>query len=85
MSPHDPPSPLKTTPARRPQNSGTETEDDEGESEGKARAVRRKILSLPAFRLGPDGGSVTVFTGDKILSGDSSFSEQAWDNYQVNQ
>ncbi|XP_039288846.1 uncharacterized protein LOC111043821 isoform X3 [Nilaparvata lugens] len=53
---------------------------------GGARAVRRKLMALPAFRLGPTLGVVTNFSsstpGDKVVSADSSFSEQAWDSYQ---
>lgn len=74
-------SPLKSG-QRRPPTSGTETEE-EAEEGSKTRAVRRKLMTLPAFRLGPGLGAVTVFKPEKAVSADSSFSEQAWDNYQV--
>ncbi|XP_075226377.1 klarsicht isoform X2 [Lycorma delicatula] len=73
-------SPLKSG-QRRPPTSGTETEE-EAEEGSKTRAVRRKLMTLPAFRLGPGLGAVTVFKPEKAVSADSSFSEQAWDNYQ---
>uniref|UniRef100_A0A1B6EWZ8 KASH domain-containing protein n=2 Tax=Cuerna arida TaxID=1464854 RepID=A0A1B6EWZ8_9HEMI len=80
---HDPPSPLRCGPAiRRVPTSGTETEE-EVEGESKLRSVRRKLIPPATFRLGPDNGVVTVYScADKALSADSSFSEQAWDNYQ---
>ncbi|XP_067013332.2 klarsicht protein [Anabrus simplex] len=63
---------------------GTETEEER-------RANRQRML--PAFRLGPELGAVTVGMGDpssdleknSALAAEeqlSSFSEQAWDNYQ---
>ncbi|XP_054272374.1 uncharacterized protein LOC128992693 isoform X2 [Macrosteles quadrilineatus] len=80
---HDPPSPLKSphAVARRVASSGTETEED-AEVELRNRIARRKCSTTPNFKLGPEG-LVTVFsTAEKALSADSSFSEQAWDNYQ---
>ncbi|RZF37943.1 hypothetical protein LSTR_LSTR005443 [Laodelphax striatellus] len=98
----EPGSPLRsnTILRRAATNSGTETEEECGEEGGVAgggggggvaskaatRAVRRKLMALPAFKLGPTLGVVTNFSsvsaGDKVVSADSSFSEQAWDSYQ---
>ncbi|XP_065202336.1 klarsicht protein [Planococcus citri] len=64
--------------------SGTETEEDR--ANGKC-FIPKKLLNLPAFRLGPQYGAVTcrdtvplsVTSTEEQLS---SFSEQAWDSYQ---
>jgi hypothetical protein len=59
----------------------SETESDE-ESEDSVK-LRKKIT--PAFRVGPAHTVISYAERrDKIhISAESSFSEQAWDNYQV--
>lgn len=87
---HDLSSPIKSSPGscgvRRTPASGTETEE-EAEGETKLRCSRRKHQTQPMFILGPDRGAVSMYTGavEKNLSADSSFSEQAWDSYQVSE
>ena len=67
--------------------SGTETEQ-EGTRARKCLS-RKKLLSLPAFRLGPQRGAVTRRAGNVTFSATSaeehfsSFSENAWDDFQV--
>lgn len=75
----DPPSPLRTVPVtRRVVSSGTETEDDVDS--------HHKQSAKPKFKIGPEGGPVTRFLSpcsEKALSAESSWSEQAWDSFQV--
>lgn len=85
LSPHESPSSVKAAAqARRVPTSGSETEED-ADVEGASRPPCRKNLTLPKFRLGPEAKvTVSVFNSEKLMSADSSFSEQqAWDNYQV--
>lgn len=83
LSPHESPSSVKAAAqSRRVPTSGSETEED-AKVEG-SRPPCRKNLTLPRFRLGPESKvTVSVFNSEKLMSADSSFSEQAWDNYQV--
>ena len=68
--------------SRRVPISGSETEED-ADFEG-GRPPCRKNLTLPKFRLGPEAKvTVSIFNSEKLVSADSSFSEQAWDSYQV--
>lgn len=71
--------------------SGTETEEELSNS--RKCLIRKKLLTLPAFRLGPQYGTVTCAAVSPVPAGPfstasteeqlSSFSEQAWDSYQV--
>lgn len=68
--------------------SGTETEEELIRS--KKCSVRKKLLSIPAFRLGPQHGAVTRRPCTKVSMSAtsaeeqlSSFSENAWDDFQV--
>jgi hypothetical protein len=73
----------------RNSTSGTETEEELSRNSKKC-LVRKKLLSLQAFRLGPQHGTVTrrarnnatlsVTSAEEQLS---SFSENAWDDFQV--
>ncbi len=65
--------------------SGTETEEELTNS--KKCLIRKKLLQYPAFRFGPEHGAVT--RRDKVANLTSaeeqlsSFSEHAWDDFQV--
>jgi len=67
--------------------SGTETEEELTRS--KRCLMRKKLLTLPAFRLGPQHGAVTrracnaTFSATSAEEQLSSFSENAWDDFQV--
>lgn len=78
---------IASDPANGIPNSTSGTETEEEMVNGKC-FVPKKLLNLPAFRLGPQYGTVTrrdtiplsVTSTEEQLS---SFSEQAWDSYQV--
>ncbi|KAL1138935.1 hypothetical protein AAG570_008997 [Ranatra chinensis] len=62
--------------------SSSETDSEEDRSEGSVKP-RRKVGNLPAFRIGPTYTlSAYADRRDKLVSADSSYSEQAWDNFQ---
>lgn len=80
---------VSSDPANGVLNSTSGTETEEGTNKGKC-FVPKKLLNLPAFRLGPQYGTVTCRESIALSATSaeeplSSFSEQAWDSYQVSE
>lgn len=79
---------IVSDPANCVHNSTSGTETEEELSNSRKSMVRRKLLQLPAFRLGPNHGAVTIrdkiaFSATSAEEQLSSFSEHAWDDFQV--
>lgn len=79
---------IASDPANCVHNSTSGTETEEELSNSRKSIVRRKLLQLPAFRLGPHHGVVTcrdkiAFSATSAEEQLSSFSEHAWDDFQV--
>lgn len=78
---------IASDPANGVPNSTSGTETEEEMTNGKC-FIPKKLLNLPAFRLGPQYGVVTcresfAMSATSAEEQLSSFSEQAWDSYQV--
>ncbi|BES93915.1 Hypothetical protein NTJ_06724 [Nesidiocoris tenuis] len=69
-------------PVESPSSSGSTSSDAESDVSVK---MRRKICAMPSFRIGP-AHTLSSYAMDRKpvppVSNDSSYSEQAWDNYQ---
>lgn len=80
---------IASDPANCLHNSTSGTETEEELTRNKKWLIRKKLLSLPAFRLGQQFGTVTRRECNVALSATSaeeqmsSFSENAWDDFQV--